>query len=141
MYTSNLFNLNYKVVYVWPIPNDCLLSALVLYLSKCFYNWLIKMTVLLLYCLYELYNRCLFYLTRTSRLGIFLKHAIFGIWLIWVFGNVNFSEFADVEFLAILIKVNSAEVIPLSFSVLHSIHVHVNNRADNKLVTVRGAIQ
>ena len=33
----------------------------------------------------------------------------FKIWLIWVFGKVEFSEFTYVEFLPILIKVNSAE--------------------------------
>ena len=51
------------------------------------------------------------------RTVIFQKHAIFGIWLIWVFGKVYFSEFADVEFLPILIRVNSAERLTHWFSV------------------------
>ena len=51
------------------------------------------------------------------RTGIFRKRAIFGIWLICVFGKAEFSEFAVVEFLPILIKVDSAERLMRRFSV------------------------
>ena len=51
------------------------------------------------------------------RTGIFRKRAIFGIWLIWIFGKVSFSEFTDVELLPILMKVNSAERLKYRFSV------------------------